>query len=267
MGQVIGAIGDVALPGLLGIPQALSNVVAMTDNDANTNTTGLISLINHAINGPNPDIGRAAVGQALGDTGFSGTIGQPGSVGPVQGNTAQGATGGNAAAAAARSGNVTSARANVPVRSFGAGGQPGSPVGSVGPVASQAMANMANASNPGPAGAVGAGGGPGGAKIICAELYRQGLLDHDTFKADEAWGEILPAVVRDGYHLWARPVVERMRVDQVYSARIAALARPVAKTLASFMGHGRPSILGLVMLAVGLPVCALLGMIPKRAFA
>jgi hypothetical protein len=86
------------------------------------------------------------------------------------------------------------------------------------------------------------------------------LLDYPIFSADEAWGDKLPAIVLDGYHLWAQPIVNRMRRDPMYARKVAAIAQPIVRTMASFMGAGAPTVVGLVALAIGLPACAVLGL-------
>jgi len=100
--------------------------------------------------------------------------------------------------------------------------------------------------------------GPGG-KIICLESHRQGLLDTKIFEADETWGDIIPKIVLDGYHLWAKPVVRKMRKSRSFSKKIAWLSRPVAKEAAKQMGVGEGSKIGLAMLCAGMPICAVLG--------
>ena len=266
MGQVTTGIGSLVgmINPLMGVPMMASNLVSMMDDNPNTNQIGLQAAISNALfGGPTGDASMGMVGnsQQVAPPGFSGTIGQPtvsdgAQVGPpgFSGTIGQPAP------------NVMSALAQTPVMSMGPQGNRGSPVSAIGPRPSSAMAaqNRSSASGVGPEGAVGVNGGPGGAApgtAICTELHRQGLLDSKTFAADAAWGDKVPAFIRSGYHLWALPLVARMRRDPVFAKRVAFYSWPVTKTLAAFMGHGRPSILGLVMLAIGLPVCALLGLL------
>ena len=51
-------------------------------------------------------------------------------------------------------------------------------------------------------------------KIICVELYNQGYLPYEIYKADEDWGDMM--FVKDprlvvGYMMWSRPIVEWMK--------------------------------------------------------
>ena len=53
-----------------------------------------------------------------------------------------------------------------------------------------------------------------GKKIICEELWRQGYLTYEIYKADEDWGDMM--FVKDprlvvGYMMWSRPIVEWMK--------------------------------------------------------
>ena len=51
-------------------------------------------------------------------------------------------------------------------------------------------------------------------KIICVELYNQGYIPYEIYKADEDWGDMMfikdPRLVV-GYMMWSRPIVELMK--------------------------------------------------------
>jgi hypothetical protein len=51
-------------------------------------------------------------------------------------------------------------------------------------------------------------------KIICVELYNQGYIPYEIYKADEDWGDMMfikdPRLVV-GYMMWSRPIVEWMK--------------------------------------------------------
>ena len=96
--------------------------------------------------------------------------------------------------------------------------------------------------------------------IICTELERQGLVSTEIWKDMVGAGGLFPQVVLDGYHLWARPVVRRMKKSDSFSRKIETLAKPVVYQIAAFNGGcGKWSVTGLSMLAVGMPICAVLG--------
>ena len=96
--------------------------------------------------------------------------------------------------------------------------------------------------------------------IICTELERQGLVSTEIWKDMGGAGGLFPQVVLDGYHLWARPVVRRMKKSDSFSRKIETLAKPVVYQIAAVNGGcGKWSVTGLSMLAVGMPICAILG--------
>ena len=96
--------------------------------------------------------------------------------------------------------------------------------------------------------------------IICTELERQGLVSTEIWKDMVGAGGLFPQVVLDGYHLWAQPVVRRMKKSDSFSRKIETLAKPVVYQIAAFNGGcGKWSVTGLSMLAVGMPICAILG--------
>ena len=96
-------------------------------------------------------------------------------------------------------------------------------------------------------------------KIICTELNDQGLIPTDVWKADIRGSKVFPQFILDGYHLWAKPVVKRMRKSKSFSRKVQWAASPVFYQIAAFGGCGKWSVTGLSMLAVGLPICAILG--------
>ncbi len=103
--------------------------------------------------------------------------------------------------------------------------------------------------------------GPGGSgdKIICAELYKQGLLAEYIFRPDEAYGNLVPRDTLEGYHLWATPLVSLMQRSSKFSRFMALLAIPVATELAHRMGVGPGSRIGKFQLFWAEPTCKLMG--------
>ena len=78
-----------------------------------------------------------------------------------------------------------------------------------------------------------------GKKIICVELYRQGYLPYEIYKADEEWGDMTfekdPKLII-GYQMWARPVVEFMRKNPQWTPTIYFLLKPWTEWMANEMG-------------------------------
>lgn len=245
------AVGQ-SVPGVPGVNsqppgnQAAANVAAIGQT-GNANAAATAAAANASKSAAN----AAAQGVAQGNPNAAVGSSAPGVPGPNSqppGNAA-------AAAAAGKSGPTGGPNAG------GAGGSGGAgPAGgpNAGPGSAASSSPATSAQHGAPAGSPGSGGG---GKIICAELYRQGLLQKDIFIADEKFGDKLPKIILDGYHLWARPIVAKMQKDYTYSKKISKIATPIAKTLASFMGVGKPSAIGLIALLLGVPVCAVLGLL------
>jgi len=105
-------------------------------------------------------------------------------------------------------------------------------------------------------------------KIICTELYHQGLMDHDTFEADQAFGRIMwqkdPAVMV-GYHAWARPLVRLMKRSRLFTKVVAFFALPWAKEMDHRMGaQHNGSKFGKAFMAFGVPFCRVIGKALKK---
>lgn len=115
----------------------------------------------------------------------------------------------------------------------------------------------------GEGGAEGGGGGDGGGgsgKIICAELFRQGLLPLNWYEADERFGRMVSIHVLEGYQLWARHIVRMMRRSRMFTGAVYVIAKPWAKHMAFRMGVvEEDSFLGAILMAIGVSVCGILG--------
>lgn len=102
-----------------------------------------------------------------------------------------------------------------------------------------------------------------GDKIICVELYRQGLLDPVIYRADEQFGRFLRMTNPDalaGYHLWAKPVVKMMQHSELASKVVFFFAKLWAEEMAYRMGAKKEgNFYGNVLMGVGLPICETIG--------
>lgn len=107
------------------------------------------------------------------------------------------------------------------------------------------------------------GAPPAGAKVICTELYRQGLMDEPTYRADQEFGADLAVADPDamrGYLAWAPAVVDAMRRSPKLSRVIALIAMPWAEEMAYRMGERKSgSVIGYLQMEVGLVICRALG--------
>jgi hypothetical protein len=103
---------------------------------------------------------------------------------------------------------------------------------------------------------IGGVGDPG--KVICQELYDQGLLEHSIYSLDEQFGEYLrkhDLALLEGYHAWAYNVVNAMRKSKTITHIVRIVSRPVVKHIAYKMGHPSKTLLGAAMFNVGAFIC------------
>jgi len=107
-----------------------------------------------------------------------------------------------------------------------------------------------------------------GGKIICTELYQQGLMDKTIYEADQAFGKLQDPEVMAGYHAWAQTVVGWMKASPTVTYITCIIATPWAKQMAYEMGVGsKPNLVGKIMMLVGLPVCRLIGKLKAKKVA
>ena len=100
-------------------------------------------------------------------------------------------------------------------------------------------------------------------KVLCTELYRQGLLSKDIYASDELAGlyyaTYYPEVVR-GYHSWGKPLARAMSNSKI----LTYVLKPFITAWATQMHYevtqeGKPSMLGKAMQGIGIPICKYLG--------
>lgn len=109
--------------------------------------------------------------------------------------------------------------------------------------------------------------GGGGSTIICTELYRQGLLDDETYQADQVFGRSMSNDVLNGYYLFGVPIVAKMAKSKLVTRAVALVAIPWAKEMRrQTTGKGKGSLFGRALLFLGIPLCRYLGQ-GRRRFA
>jgi hypothetical protein len=100
--------------------------------------------------------------------------------------------------------------------------------------------------------------------VICTELHRQGLISNDIYKAESKFGNSLDIDTIRGYHLWAKPIVSKMRKSESVTKLVYHLAYPVLQEMAHRASNKyKGNILGKLILKIGIPVCTIIG---KRSF-
>ena len=99
-----------------------------------------------------------------------------------------------------------------------------------------------------------------GGTVICTELYKQGLLDEKTYKADSAYGSLLDDDILIGYKVWGQVVARLMSKSKVFTRIVSIFAIPWAKEMAFQIGVlDEGSWLGRIMNKIGIPICRFIG--------
>jgi len=103
----------------------------------------------------------------------------------------------------------------------------------------------------------------GGGTIICSELYRQGLMAADIYKADAAFGVYIrehnPNVII-GYHYLCKPIVKLMQTSKTITTIVNIFAKPWSHEMAYQVGAKQESnMIGRIIMSIGIPICALVG--------
>jgi hypothetical protein len=93
-----------------------------------------------------------------------------------------------------------------------------------------------------------------GGKIICTELYNQGLMSKDLYLKDQAYGELLfickPEII-EGYHILAKPVVKIMKSSKFFTKY---LIKPIAMPWALHIS-GQTNHFGAIINTYGQIIC------------
>jgi hypothetical protein len=110
------------------------------------------------------------------------------------------------------------------------------------------------------------GGGGGGGKVICTELCRNGVIDHEVWMADIRYSRThFSEQTMRGYHLWGIPYVRLMRTSPIFAKIAARPTRWFAEDIAYRMGtRSTPNLKGWVLREVFFrPVCSVIGAFAK----
>lgn len=123
--------------------------------------------------------------------------------------------------------------------------------------------------NPGTKGGRGTGEGPsGGPTVICTALHNKGLLDSKVFELDAEYGKLVRTnnpELMDGYLKLATPFANYIQKDTIGAVAARYAVAPFARAWAYEMAHQmkpeeyKGNILGKAIMAVGYPICALVG--------
>lgn len=102
-----------------------------------------------------------------------------------------------------------------------------------------------------------------GGKVICTELYRQGLMHAQLYAADQDFGVMMRQKEPElmvGYWMLAVPVVKLMHRSEFFTQLVWFVVRPWAQEMAFQMKvTKRGSFIGKCMMKIGFPICRALG--------
>jgi len=91
--------------------------------------------------------------------------------------------------------------------------------------------------------------------FVCTELYRQGYLTEDVFKADAKFGKKMDKVEYDWYKTWGVPLAIIMKKSKLISRIVKFFMKPVSLYMAAEMGVGNGSLFGKINFKVLQLVC------------
>ncbi len=105
--------------------------------------------------------------------------------------------------------------------------------------------------------------------IICTELYRQGLMAEEIYRADELFGRMVETnfpLVKEGYLIIARPIVNAMRKSASFTVMVNKFAKPWSRQMAYMIGASdEQNLAGAVIMILGVPLCFVIGFLYKYA--
>jgi hypothetical protein len=110
------------------------------------------------------------------------------------------------------------------------------------------------------------GGGGGGGKVICTELCRNGVIEHDVWMADIRYSrENFSEQTMRGYHSWGVPYVRLMRKYPAFAKIAAKPTQWFAEDIAYRMGvRSKPHLAGWALRELAFrPLCWTLGLVVK----
>ena len=110
------------------------------------------------------------------------------------------------------------------------------------------------------------GGSGGGGKVICTELCRNGVIEHDVWMADLDYSrKHFSEQTMRGYHLWGVPYVKLMRKSPLFAKLAQYPTQAFAQDIAYRMGvRAKPNYMGWALRELAFrPVCWSIGVFAK----
>jgi hypothetical protein len=109
-------------------------------------------------------------------------------------------------------------------------------------------------------------GGSSGGKVICTELCRNGVIEHDVWMADLAYSrKHFSEQTMRGYHAWGVPYVKLMRKSPLFAKLAEYPTQAFAQDIAYRMGVvAKPNYMGWALRELAFrPVCWSIGVFAK----
>jgi hypothetical protein len=110
------------------------------------------------------------------------------------------------------------------------------------------------------------GGGGDGGKVICTELCRNGVIEHNVWMADLAYSrKHFSEQTMRGYHAWGVPYVKLMRKSPLFAKLAEYPTQAFAQDIAYRMGVvAKPNYMGWALRELAFrPVCWSIGVFAK----
>lgn len=98
-----------------------------------------------------------------------------------------------------------------------------------------------------------------GNTVICTELMRRGDASMYDLVIEYRFVDKIPAFIVRGYRIWAIPYVAQMRKSSALYDATRPFAEAFIKESAAILGLRPHSILGMAVIGIGLPICAVIG--------
>jgi len=106
----------------------------------------------------------------------------------------------------------------------------------------------------------------GGGSAICTEMHRQGYISDRIMQLDDQFRKSVDADTVRGYQIWAFPFARLMRKSRILSRISAPFVLSWAFTMAAELAPDefKPRFTGKCMMAIGKPICKLIGKIARK---
>lgn len=104
-----------------------------------------------------------------------------------------------------------------------------------------------------------------GGKVICSELYKQGYIPAHIYISDALYAKLIDTKIVTGYQAWGIPLVKVMKKSKLVTNIVKPFGVAWAHHMAYILGvTKKENYFGLILEAVGMPICYLIGTFMKK---